>query len=186
MNRIRTFSLALSLGLMLTLALGSTASAAVLIKDSGTHGDFGTIDYDDTHAGSRCGYSAPNSSGTAFLRWIKVFPVFAGTSSGVSSQPIKWIVTIQKSADGGASWQQVTAASQTRTASGGNSAVYDPMKLSFTGRAGKLYRAISTLKWIRNGNVTGVVKLRMEYYSVKWTVGSPSYVYHGACDGAAD
>jgi len=73
-----------------------------------------------------------------------------------------------------------------RTAISPHSAKFDAIKVYVNGSAGRLYRAISTLTWMRNGSATGFVKFRMEYYSVKWTVGVPSYVYHDACDGAAD
>ena len=176
----------MSAALMLALAFGSPAAAAVVIKDSGTHGDWGTNGDDQTTPGAKCGYSAADSSGTAHLRWIKAFPVFAGTSPGVSQQPITWRVLIQKSQDGGATWQNITSTSETRTAISPKSAKFDPIKINVNGSANGLYRAVATLTWMRNGNVTGYVKFRMEFYSVKWTVGDPSYVYQDACDGAAD
>jgi hypothetical protein len=76
--------------------------------------------------------------------------------------------------------------SETRTASGGNSAAYDALKVSLTSKPSNVYRAVSTLQWIRNGSVTGLVKFRMEYYSVKWTVGQSDFVFQNYCTGAAD
>jgi hypothetical protein len=60
------------------------------------------------------------------------------------------------------------------------------MKVPFTGNGKNVYRAIAKLQWIRNGNVTGTVKLRMEFYSVKWTVGTPDFVFEDYCTGPAD
>lgn len=39
---------------------------------------------------------------------------------------------------------------------------------------------------MRNGSVDGLVKARIVYYGVKWTVGTPDYQFTGACTGAAD
>jgi hypothetical protein len=182
---LRRLWLGVSLGLLLALAFGSPAAAAVLIKDTGTHGDFGTHD-DSTDPGAKCGYSAANANGVAFLRWIKVYPVFAGTSSGVSQQPVKWTVIIQRSPDNGTTWKNLISQSQTRTAKASSGAAFGAMKVAFTGNAKNDYRAISKLQWIRNGHVTGTTKLRMEFYSVKWTVGSPDFVFEDYCTGPAD
>ena len=43
------------------------------------------------------------------------------------------------------------------------------------------------LKWLNgNGSVAGQVTYLVEWYSVKWTVGDPNYVYHPWCEGSAD
>jgi hypothetical protein len=42
------------------------------------------------------------------------------------------------------------------------------------------------IRWFRGGSVVGMVKLRLEHYSVKWTVGTPDYQFVDACDGASD
>jgi len=42
------------------------------------------------------------------------------------------------------------------------------------------------LRWMRGGSVEGTMKLVTEFYGVKWTVGSPDYVYTDWCDGRAD
>ncbi len=77
MKRFTGLGIAISTALVLTLALGSTASAYSLIEQSGNFGDFGTkINTSDgpTTPGARCGYSAANDLGVAHLIWIKVFP----------------------------------------------------------------------------------------------------------------
>ena len=62
---------AILLGLTLAFALGGTASAHVLVGSHGATGDWGTYDSASTPEG-RCGYSAADGSGTAYLRWMKV------------------------------------------------------------------------------------------------------------------
>ena len=75
---------------------------------------------------------------------------------------------------------------QTRTTTDAKSAKFTSLTVNVSGKAGQLYRAIVTLTWLYQGNADGIAKARMEYYGVKWTVGSPDFVYHDACDGAAD
>lgn len=192
MKRFRTATLALSTALLLTMVFGSPASAFSMIKLTGNYGDFGTMsktsDGPDT-PGAKCGYSAPDSTHVAHLVWIKVFPwkalAFNRTSVN-DQQQIKFQVTGQRSTDGGTSWKKVGSVSETRTASETRSAKFASLTVKTSGKANQLFRAIVTLTWLRNGKADGLAQARMEYYSVKWTVGDPAYVFTNACDGAAD
>jgi hypothetical protein len=178
-------------GLLLSLALGPTASAFQVIKLTGHYGDFGTAPAtaDDTdHPGAKCGYSAA-VGGFAYLAWIKVFPFKATAydrTAEVDHQKVTFKVIVQRSNDGGTTWTKVGSASETRRAYDNLSANFDALKVYTTGKAGNLYRALVTLKWLRHGLTDGLAKVRMEYYGVKWTVGDPAYVYQDACDGRAD
>jgi hypothetical protein len=192
MKRMRVLSAAVALGLIVVLSVGSTASAFQLLKLTGHHGDFGTaLSHADTPdaPGARCGYSAPDSSGFAHLAWIRVFPFKASAydrTTGVDQQRIRFTATMQRSGDGGATWTSVGSVAQTRTATDTSSAAFDSLKVVTTGRSGKLYRTIAKLEWLRNGATDGLARVRMQYYSVNWTVGDPAYVYTDACEGAAD
>jgi len=178
------------MGVVLALMFNTTAQASELLLLTGDTGDFGTHD-SNADPGAKCGYSAADNQGFAYLRWIKVFPVFAGArdiNGGVQDhQKVSWRVLIQRSGAPGGPWKTVArSTAQTRTAYDDVSAVYSPMKVYVSGKAGKYYRALSTLMWLRGGSVEGKAKLRMEYYSVKWTVGTPDYVFMDSCTGQAD
>jgi hypothetical protein len=192
MKQFRGAALGLALGTTLAIAFGSTASAFAILTVSGNHGEWGsssaTAD-DAAHPGARCGYAAPDTSGFAHLAWIKVYPFKAlayNHSGATDSQPVTFMATVQRSTDGGTTWKNGASASQTRTAFDNKSPKFDTLKVAVSGKEGSLYRAVVTLKWLKNGHVDGLVKVRMEYYSVKWTVGDPAFVYSNACDGAAD
>lgn len=192
MRVIRTAGMAITGGLLLALAFGSTASAWSLISKSGNTGDFGTkpASADSPNApGAKCIYSAADGSGVAHLAWVKVFPFKAiayDRTGAKDQQPIKFQLTAQRSTDGGTTWKNLGSVSQTRTAPDTATAKFSSLKVAVSGKTGQLYRAIVTLTWLHNGNADGMAKARMEYYGVKWTVGDPAYVYQDACDGAAD
>jgi len=192
MKRVRTLTLAFSAALLLAAAVGSPASAFSMIKLTGNHGDFGTASKTSdgpATPGAKCGYSAPDSNQVAHLVWIKVFPwkaVAFNRTSGNDQQQIKFQVTVQRSTDGGTSWKKVGSASETRTASETRSAKFASLTVNTSGKANQLFRAIVTLTWLHNGKADGLAQARMEYYSVKWTVGDPAYVFTDACDGASD
>jgi hypothetical protein len=176
------------LALTVALALVGPASAAVLVKQSGLWGDYGTYD-SSVQPGAKCGYSAADGTGTAYLRWIKVNPPKAAArdiTSARDHQQVSWQVTIQRD-PGTGHWKNVAHSGvQTKTTYDDLSATYGSLKVYVNGAPGQIFRAIITLKWLRNGSVEGFVKLRIEYYSVKWTVGIPTYVFTDACTGSAD
>jgi hypothetical protein len=184
--------IALSLAALLALSLASSASAFHMIKLTGHYGDFGTsLSHQDSPdgPGARCGYSAADATGVAHLAWVKLFALKAiayDRTGAVDHQKIRFTATLQRSGDGGSTWKNVSSVSETRTAYDNKSASFDALTVATTGTAGKLYRAVATLQWLRNGQVDGLAKLRMDYYSVKWTVGDPAYVFSGSCDGTAD
>jgi hypothetical protein len=194
MKRFRNLGIALSAGLVLSLALASAGSAFSTLKLTGHHGDFGTKPATadgPTMPGARCGYGAPDKTGTAHLAWVKVFPFDAAAYNRTKAndqQSVKFQLTVQRSINGGTSWASVGSTSETRTASETMSAAFDTLKVATHGKRNQLFRAIVTLTWLHNGTADGLAKVRMEYYSVKWapTVGDPSFVYQDACDGAAD
>jgi len=192
MRRFRRVALAVCLGLTLAVALGAPASAFSILQQGGNHGEWGTSPAtpdDATHPGARCGYSAAQADGFAHLAWIKVFPFKAlafDRTGGLDQQPVTFMVTVQRSTNGGTTWKNGGSASQTRTAFDNKSAKFSVLKVNASGKQGSLYRAVETLKWLKNGHTDGFVKVSMGYYGVKWTVGDPAFVYHDACDGAAD
>lgn len=181
-----------SLGLLLALALGSTASAYETISESGNRGEWGsspTTADSETSPGAKCGYAAPDDTGFAHLAWIRVFPFKAlafNSSGGVDQQQIREKVTLQRSTDGGTTWKKLSSLSQTRTATDSQSASFSTLKLATTGKQGSLYRALVTLQWLKGSRVDGMAKVRIEFYGVEWTVGDPAFIYENACDGAAD
>ncbi len=192
MMRLRGAALALCLGATLAVLLGSTASAFAVLQTSGNHGEWGTASStadDELSPGARCGYSAPDGSGVAHLAWIKVYSFKAlafDRTNATDHQPVTFTATVQRSGNNGVTWKNVGSVSQTRTAYDNKSAKFDALKVMTSGKAGKIYRAVVSLKWQRNGHTDGLAKARMEYYGVKWTVGASDFVYKDACDGAAD
>ena len=191
MKRFKGLGIAISTALVLTVALGSPASAFSLIKLTGNHGDFGTkpASADSQNLpGAKCGYSAP-VAGVAHLAWIKVYgwkAIAFDRTGATDSQPITFKVTVQRSKNGGATWKNLGSASQTRTTTDAKAASFASLTVNTSGKLGETYRAMVTLTWLHNGSAEGTAKALMEFYSVKWTVGSPSFVYQDACDGAAD
>lgn len=142
--------------------------------------------------GGRCGYSAENAAGYARLRWIRVKApqVFAADRNSEirDSRIVGWSFKIQRMRPGG-SWVNVASSTQQEArAYEDQAAALSAKKVYYSATSdGSLYRAVATIKWFRpNGTVQALVKFRVDYYGVKWTVGTPDYVYAGACDAAAD
>jgi hypothetical protein len=187
-TRHRALFTAILLGLTLAFALGGTASAHVIVGTHGLTGDWGTYDFVLTPEG-RCGYSAPDGSGTAYLRWMKVTaPIIIArdVTPARDHQTARWQFKLQRSHNGGA-WRNVaSSAVQNKITYDDTTSTLTPLKVFFKGHAGDKFRAMVTASWVRNGSVEGWVRFRVEFYSVKWTVGDPSYVYTDACDGAAN
>ena len=191
MSNVRLVAPMMAVGLILTMALAAPASAFSLIKLTGNHGDFGTKSATadgPNDPGAKCGYSAPDGSGFSYLQWVKVFPFIAGAYDRTSAndiQPITFMVTVQRSKDGGATWRNVGSISQTRNASETQSARFDTLKYMVSGKPGQLFRAITTLKWLHNGATEGLAKMRMEYYGYKWVV-NPTFVAKDFCPGETE
>ena len=192
MKRFTSLGIATSLAMVLALLFSTPAAAFELIQLSGNYGDFGTkiatSDGPDT-PGAKCGYSAKDAMNVAHLAWMKVYPFKAvgyDRTGSTDSQKIQFKVTVQRSQNDGASWKNVGSVAQTRTTTDAKSAKFTSLTVNVSGKAGQIFRAITTLTWLYQGHVDGIAKARMEYYGVKWTVGSPDFVYHDACDGAAD
>ena len=180
---------AVVVALVLAIGLSGTASATVVVGSHGVTGELGTHDSQDTPEG-KCGYSAENSSGEAFLRWIRVIPpqaIARDVTAGRDSQQIKWKFKIQRSTSGGP-WKNVASSPvQTKTAYDDTPAPFKAMKVYANGTSGmQRFRATVTVTWVRNGSDEGWIKFWIEYYSVKWTVGNPEYVFSGGCPGSAD
>ena len=126
----------------------------------------------------------------AYLRWIKVWHFLAAARDltvNRDSQLVSSQIVIQRSVGGGA-WKTVArSVVQKLTAYDDQSPNFSDPKLMVNGTsANQQFRAVVTLKWWRKGAVEGVAKMRLTYHSVKWSVGSPDFVYHDACSGAAD
>ncbi len=185
----RRLTTATVVGLILAIGLSGAASAHVIVGTHGVTGDWRTHDSFETPEG-KCGYSAPNSSGVAFFRWMKITPPLAfarDITAGRDHQSVKWQFKIQRSVNGGA-WTNVASSPvQTKTAYDDMYARFTPMKVYYNGTSFvQKFRGLVTVNWIRNGSSEGWVKFWIEYYGVKWTVGNPTYVYTNGCDGSAD
>ncbi len=184
----RRASLAAVLGLALAMGLSGPAAAFQILKDQGPRG---TLLLNDGPSGqaARCGYAPADAHDVGYFRWMKVFPPSAyaqDTTAGRDQQKVRWFFTLQHSVNAGP-WQKVgSSAKQTKTAYDDTAAAFTPRKFYFNAGFNEQLRAIVTVQWLRNGAVKGIVKYRIEWYSVKWDVGSPSYIYTDACDGAAD
>ena len=191
MTRVATIAVLMSVTAL--LAMAGPAAAFQIVKQSGPHGDFGSqVSHSDSSSspGARCGYSAADQNGNAFLRWIKVYHFLAGArdiTSGRDSQQISFQAFVQRQVNGGA-WKTVgKSAVQKATGYDDQSASFSDAKIYVHGTSGsQSFRALLTLKWWRNGAVEGSVKVRLQYYSVKWTVGDPNFVYTGSCLGESD
>ena len=183
----RRLGLGLLVGMLIALSAAAPASAADVIDSDGMWGTY-TVDDSGADPGAKCGYGPENASGYAFFKWMKAYApqVYArDTTGGRDHQKVRWIFKLQRSVQGGA-FKTVVSAEQTATAYDDTPAGFTPLKLYKNGRDGDVMRAILLIKWMRNGSVEGWVKLRIGYYSVKWTVGSPDYVFDDACTGRAD
>ena len=186
--RGRTTIAAVIVGLTMALAAALPASAAELLTLTGNYGDFGTAiqTADDAgHPGAKCGYSVVNQAGLSYLQWIKVFPFKATAydrTGAVDHQPVTFKVTLQVTTNPVTTWTNVRNVSETRTAYDNKSAGFDTLKVSVNGKAGKLYRAIVTLKWLYSGQTDGLARLRMEYYQYKWAI-NPSFIGKDLCPG---
>jgi hypothetical protein len=188
--KVRRGMTALALAAMLVLGFALPASAFEIIQTTGMTGDYGWLPADDeTTPGAKCGYSEPLSDGFAHLRWIKVrAPKIAArdTSGGRDMQKAGWKVIVQRQIGDGAWTKVASSAFQMKTTYDDQSADYTAIKVFVSGQANQNFRALAVLRWMRNGTVEGSVKARMEYYSVKWTVGTPDYVFTDSCWGIAD
>lgn len=177
--------------LAMGLSLAAPAAAYEIVYDDGPRGDFMLVDTADM-PGGRCGYSAENSAGIARFRWLRVKApdVYAADRNADQrdSRIVGWSFRIQRLQPGG-SWTKVAASSEQRARAYEDAAAnLDPKKVYFHGtNDGSQYRALVTIKWYKpNGSVEAKVKLLVSHYGVKWTVGTPDYVYSGACAAAAD
>lgn len=189
-NLNRSAVLATALGMVLLLSVGAPASAFQIMDSSGPYGDFGYLPADDSASpAGKCGYSDVLADNYAHLRWVKVRGPEAlarDVTPGRDQQKTSWQLRVQRQQGGGA-WKTVAkSAVQSRTAYDDQSAAFDPIKVYVKGSADQLWRGIVLIKWWRNGAVEAWVKLRIEYYGVKWTVGTPDYVFTDACTGVAD
>lgn len=192
--RLRQLGLATSVGLALALAIGSSASAYVLMYLSGNYGDFGTQAAHADAAGSPgavCTYGLRDAGGNAHLTGIKVYGFLASaysTTGGIDHQSIRFKATLQRSTDGGQTWKNTASESQTRGATDNVSTQFGSLKVKVRGTTSLLseYRAIVTLDWLVNGRSDGHAQMSMRFYGVKWTVGDPGYVFEDACDGVAN
>lgn len=186
----RSAVVAATLGVVLLLGVAAPASAFQVISSSGPYGDFGWLPADDvTSPAAKCGYSGVLADNFAHLRWVKVRGPKAAArdvTAGRDQQTLSWQLTIQRQRNGGL-WKTVkSSAPQFRTGWDDKSAAFDPMKVYVNGSADQLWRALVVIKWWRNGAVEAWVKVRVEFYGVKWTVGTPDYVFTDACTGVAD
>ena len=179
---------AIVLALSAVMLSAGTASAELIVEESGNRGAWDIVDEAGT-PGARCGYGAENSSGFAGLKWIRLLGPSVkahNRTTGVDQQTVTFQVKVLRKIGAG-SWTTVASSGrQSRTASDSAWTAFDPIRVYVNGAPGQQFRAMAVLRWMRNGSVNGLLKANIYYYSVKWTVGSPDFVYEDACDGAAD
>lgn len=189
MKRTRLATIAALLSLLSLLVAAGPASAQEVIASDGMTADWGYEPSDDPgHPAGKCGYSAANNEGFAFLRWIKVrAPLVAArdVSPGDDQQKVSWQVIVQRSTATG--WKTIKkSTARTFTAYEFVPVNHDPIKVSFTATNDQSWRALIKINWLRNGSVEGWVKASITYYGVKWTVGDPAFVFTNSCAGRAD
>jgi hypothetical protein len=176
------------LAISAVMILPGVAAAELIVDESGNRGRWEIVDEDGT-PGARCGYGAENASGVAALKWITVFgPTVKAfnRTSGVDQQNVTFQVKVLRRISGG-SWSVVASSGrQSRTARDNAWTAFEPMRAYVNGAADQEFRAMAVLRWMRNGSVNGLLKANIYYYSVKWTVGTPSYQFEEACWGIAD
>jgi hypothetical protein len=189
MKRTRLAALAVFMSLVAVASIAAPVSAQEVIASQGKTGDWGYSPADDDSTpGAKCGYSAPHEDGFAYLRWIKVrgpVVVARDITGGADHQQVSWQVIVQRSSSSG--WKTIKKSSLHQfTADDGGTAAPGPIKVYVKATNDQDWRAVIKINWIRNGATEGWVKASMTYYGVKWTVGSPDFVYTNACDGRAD
>jgi len=171
------------LALILALAFAGVAQAEIVYSQTGNYGPVHFFD-DSGFPGGKCGYSAPIQSIT-YLRWMQLLgPSVKAVDStgGVDSQKVTWQFKLLSEV-GMQPWKTIATSSRTLTARDNQWTQFDPLKIYWKGQNLKSYRAVSVVKWYRNGNIDGVVKAEIEYYGVKSSAVSSSYVANGACPG---
>ena len=186
MGRKRSGSVAIVLGAFLIMAMGTPAAAATIVGSHGSYGGFGFLPAEDEeNPAGRCGYSDVKPDGWAHLEWMRVIGPWAtarDNTAGRDKQRVSWVLKIQRPS--GKTVAKSTV--QSMTAYDDQPADFTAKKVSFNARADREYRAVAEIKWWRNGSIEGWVWLRADIYSVKWTVGSPDYLFQFACTGVAD
>ena len=180
MKRVRTLTLAVSAALLLAAAIGSPAYAFTTLKQTGNTGDWGS---QGGATEAMCGYSAQTAAG-AQLHWIKVFPFVAGPASGHSTQQISWTVSVQRSANNGSTWKTVaTSKAQVGKATQAASPKFSTVRLSVKGKLNQVYRVVGVLKWLSGGATSGLVKVAMTDYGVKFGATNSDVVFDVYCPG---
>lgn len=183
-------SLIIAVGALMALTAAGPASAYTVVKDEGSRGEFWFNETETTPL-ARCGYSDPNAAGDARFRWMRVLApgIFAADrTTERDSRIVGWFFKLQRMMPTGP-WQTIARSPEQKArAYDDAAAVLTAKKVYFKGKIdGSLFRAVVVMKWYKpNGSVAGKVVLRPSYYSVKWTVGTPDYVYIDACDSSAD
>jgi len=174
---------------LLAISVSGVASAHEVMKDQGQHGTYYVVDF-DTQPGGRCGYGPENSAGFAYVKWMWFLKpeVYArNTTSGQDHQKVQLTYVVQHRVKGSQTkWTTVGKAIQTKTAWDDTRAAFTSQKVYASGQSDQVWRGVVNLKWLRNGSVEGQVTYALEWYTVKWTVGDPNYVYNPWCEGKAD
>jgi len=172
------------LALILVLAFAGVAHAENVYSQTGNYGPIHFFD-DSGFPGGKCGYSAKIQSIT-YLRWMQLFgPSVKAVDStiGADAQKVTWQFRLLSEV-GMQPWKTVATISRTLTAHDNQWKQFDPLKIYWKGQNLRSYRAVSVVKWYRNGRVDGVVKAEIDYYGVKSAAVSAGYVANGACSGS--
>ncbi len=128
---------AVVLSLCAVMAFAGTASAELIVAESGNRGSWDIVDSDGT-PGGRCGYGAETASGVAALKWIRLFgpsvKAFNRTSA-VDQQKVSFQVKVMRRTGSG-SWSVVASSGrQARTARGNAWTEFDPIRVYVNGAA---------------------------------------------------
>ena len=156
MNRTRLGSVIALLSLTSLLIAAAPVSAHEIIDSHGMTADWGfSPDDSSEHPVGKCGYSAANNEGFAFLRWIKVrAPLVAArnVSGGDDEQKVSWLVIIQRSTASG--WKTIKkSTARSFTAYEYVPVQHDPIKVSFMATNDQNWRALIKINWHRNGSI---------------------------------
>jgi hypothetical protein len=178
LSRYPFATIALVVGLGLSLAGAASTSADTHLTQSGTFGIHFLADSSE-YAGVTCTYN--NASTISSIR-VRDPLVFArNRTSSADTQWVSWYFRVQAQTQGDTSWTAVATSDVSKlTATDAQVANFSPISKAFAGNAGKQYRVLVVIRWYGTDGTTEVGRAthRVDWYS--WE-GVPSF--DGLCPG---
>jgi hypothetical protein len=169
--------------------LASPAAAFTVLNQTGSQGDY-LVGDSSGDPGGRCGYGPENSHGVSKLVWVKVFaPAVEARdiTAEVDRQQVRWRAKIQLADSETGPWTTVRRSPwEQDRAYEDQAADFHAVKLFHSTSGDRWYRAIVQIQWLHGGAKEGGVTGSIDFYSVKWTVGAPGFVFDGPCWSKAD